>query len=85
MAESAGSVIWDDIIKAGWGPGFAGAVILAWRRWPVPFEADARWYYRQIVEHASLEDEGHGRGEWTRALTELWEWLSPAEHARLKA
>ncbi len=80
---------WDDIVKAGWGPGFAAGTILNCLRshrdveeWQASLyaEAVARWYYRQLVEHGSLEP----AGPWTRALTELWEWITPDEHTLLR-
>ena len=91
MSEAQNRAIWDDIVKAGWGPGYAGGSILGYLRHPWTSrdpraEPIARWLYRQMVEHASIEEEGPSHtGAWTRALAELWEWLTPAEHARLRA
>jgi hypothetical protein len=77
---------WDGIITTGWGPGFAAGSILSELRPPaIPDNsplATARWYYRELVAHASKE---RTHGPWTRALAELWEWLTPAEHQALMA
>jgi hypothetical protein len=92
MSEAPDRSIWDDIVKAGWGPGYAAGGILTLLRDRIPSgsereaEATMRWYYRQLVEHASRESsDAQDKTSWTRALAELWEWLTPEEHRRLKA
>lgn len=79
--------MWDKMVQAGFAPGYAAGTILRILRnppWPDYGDNDAalRWFYREIVRRAAAEIY---LGPYTKTFTELWEWLTPEEHARLKS